>query len=66
MMEVCLKELEQHPEAGYAYFDWRVFGTKKLCGTAPENYNLYRLLNENFMAHCIFLRPRRLGRCRGL
>ena len=55
MMEVCLKELEQHPEAGYAYFDWRVFGTKNYVERAGK-YNLYRLLNENFMAHCIFLR----------
>ena len=55
MMKVCLRELEQHPEAGYAYFDWRVFGTKNYVERAGK-YNLYRLLNENFMAHCIFLR----------
>ena len=24
--------------------------------SGPGAYNLYRLLNENFMAHCIFLR----------
>ena len=55
MMEVCLRELQQHPEAGYAYFDWRVFGTKNYVERAGK-YNLYRLLNQNFMAHCIFLR----------
>ena len=55
MMEVCLKELGQHPEAGYGYFDYRVFGEKNYV-ERPGAYNLYRLLNENFMAHCIFLR----------
>ena len=55
MMEVCLRELEQHAEAGYAYFDYRVFGKKNYV-ERPGRYNLYRLLNENFMAHCIFLR----------
>ena len=55
MMEVCLRELEQHPEAGYAYFDYQVFG-KKNYEERSGQYNLYRLLNENFMAHCIFLR----------
>ena len=55
MMEVCLRELEQHPEAGYAYFDYRVFGRKNYL-ERPGKFNLYRLLNENFMAHYIFLR----------
>ena len=55
MMEVCLRELEQHAETGYAYFDYRVFGKKNYV-ERPGRYNLYRLLNENFMAHCIFLR----------
>ena len=55
MMDVCLKELGQHPEAGYGYFDYRVFGNKNYV-ERPGAYNLYRLLNENFMAHCIFLR----------
>ena len=55
MMEVCLRELEQHPEAGYAYFDYQVFGQKNYVERSGQ-YNLYRLLNENFMAHCIFLR----------
>ena len=55
MMEVCLRELELHPEAGYAYFDYQVFGKKNYVERSGQ-YNLYRLLNENFMAHCIFLR----------
>ena len=55
MMEVCLREMEQRPEAGYAYFDFRVFGQKNYLERAGK-YNVYRLLSENFMAHCIFLR----------
>ena len=55
MMEVCLRELKQHPEAGYAYFDFQVFGKKDYI-ERPGKYNLYRLLNENRMAHCVLLR----------
>ena len=54
MMEVCLTEMKAHPEAGFAYFDYRVFGDRNYI-EYPGGYNLYRLLNENFMAHCIFV-----------
>ena len=55
MIEVCLAEMETRPEAGVAYFDYRVFGDRNYI-EYPGEYNLYRLLNENFMAHCIFVR----------
>ncbi len=55
MIEVCLREMEAHPDAGFAYFDYRVFGDRNYI-EYPGEYNLYRLLNENFMAHCIFIR----------
>ena len=55
MIEVCLREMEAHPDAGFAYFDYRVFGDRNYI-EYPGEYNLYRLLNENFMAHCIFVR----------
>ena len=55
MIEVCLAEMETRPEAGFAYFDYRVFGDRNYI-EYPGEYSLYRLLNENFMAHCIFVR----------
>ena len=55
MMHVCLAEMEAHPHAGFAYFDYRIFGDRTYI-EYPGEYNLYRLLNENFMAHCIFVR----------
>lgn len=55
MMQVCLTELQAHPDIGFAYFDYKVFGDKNYI-ERPGEYNLYRLLNENFMAHCIFVR----------
>ena len=55
MIEVCLREMEAHPDTGFAYFDYRVFGDRNYI-EYPGEYNLYRLLNENFMAHCIFVR----------
>ena len=54
MMHVCLAEMEAHPDAGFAYFDYRVFGDRTYI-EYPGEYNLYRLLNENFMAHCILV-----------
>ena len=55
MMEVCLTEMKAQPDAGFAYFDYRVFGDRNYI-EYPGEYNLYRLLNENFMAHCILVR----------
>ena len=55
MMEVCLAAMRSHPEAGFAYFDYRVFGDKNFVHHSGD-YNLYRLMQENFLAHCLFLR----------
>ncbi|MEX2303751.1 MAG: glycosyltransferase [Bryobacterales bacterium] len=54
MMAVCLAELKAHPEAGFCYFDYRVFGDVNYI-ERPGEYNFYRLLEENFMACCIFV-----------
>ena len=55
MMEICLRTMRAHPAAGYAYFDYRVFGDSNFIHDAGD-YNLYRLMHENFLAHCLFLR----------
>jgi glycosyltransferase involved in cell wall biosynthesis len=54
MMEACLAELKAHPEAGFCYFDYHVFGDSNYI-ERPGEYNFYRLLEENFMACCIFV-----------
>jgi glycosyltransferase involved in cell wall biosynthesis len=53
MMAACLAELKAHPEAGFCYFDYHVFGDTNYI-ERPGPYNFYRLLDENFMACCIF------------
>ncbi len=55
MMEACLRAMRSHPKAGFAYFDYRVFGDKNFIHHAGD-YNLYRLMHENFFSHCLFLR----------
>jgi glycosyltransferase involved in cell wall biosynthesis/GT2 family glycosyltransferase len=55
MMAACLAELTAHPEAGFCYFDYHVFGDTNYI-ERPGEYNFYRLLEENFMACCIFVR----------
>jgi glycosyltransferase involved in cell wall biosynthesis/GT2 family glycosyltransferase len=55
MMATCLAELKAHPEAGFCYFDYHVFGDTNYI-ERPGAYNFYRLLEENFMACCIFVR----------
>jgi glycosyltransferase involved in cell wall biosynthesis/GT2 family glycosyltransferase len=54
MIERCLAEADEH-DFGFAYFDYTVFGDSKYV-ERPGPYNLYRLLNENFMACCCFVR----------
>jgi glycosyltransferase involved in cell wall biosynthesis/GT2 family glycosyltransferase len=57
MMETCLAELKPHPEAGFCYFDYHVFGDTNYI-ERPGEYSLYRLLEENFMACCILVSRR--------
>ena len=63
MMAVCLEELEQNPRAGFVYFDYRVFGESSYL-QQPGEYNLYRLLEENFIPSCVFV-PRRVWESTG-
>ncbi len=58
MMAVCLAEMGVHTGAGFAYFDYHVFGDSNYI-ERPGEYNLYRLLDENFMAYCCFV-PRQV------
>ena len=58
MMAVCLDELERCPDRGFAYFDYHVFGDSSYL-EQPGEYNVYRLLSENFIACCCFV-PRRV------
>ena len=64
MLATCLAEMRSHPEAGFAYFDYRVFGDRNYVET-PGEFNFYRLLNENFLAHCCFLPKRAWEVCGG-
>ena len=54
MVARCVEELHANPDAGFAYFDYTVFGDTNYV-ERPGEYNLYRLLNENFMACCCFV-----------
>ncbi|MBI1353666.1 MAG: glycosyltransferase [Acidobacteria bacterium] len=54
MMAVCYEQLSQRPDCGFAYFDYHVFGDFNYL-QQPGEYNLYRLLNENFLACCCFV-----------
>ncbi len=63
MMAVCLHELEARPEGGFAYFDYHVFGDNDYL-EQPGDYNLYRLLDENFLSYCCFL-PKRVWQSAG-
>ena len=53
MVEQCLAAQHRRPENGFVYFDYTVFGDSHYV-EKPGEYNLYRLLNENFMACCCF------------
>jgi len=55
MLESCLAALEDRPEAGFAYFDFRVFGDQHY-SERPGEINLYRLLDENPLSHCLMVR----------
>jgi GT2 family glycosyltransferase len=54
MMRTCHEALARRPDCAFAYFDYRVFGDSNYL-QQPGEYNVYRLLNENFMACCCFL-----------
>jgi len=55
MLAACLEALEARPEAGFAYFDFRVFGDRHY-SERPGEINLYRLLDENPLSHCLMVR----------
>ena len=63
MIAVCRDELAAHPDRGFAYFDYHVFGDNHYL-EQPGEYNVYRLLNENFMACCCFV-PKRVWQAVG-
>jgi len=55
MMAASLAELEQHPRAAFTYSDYSVFGEKNYV-ERPGPYNLYRLLEGNYLTYCSCLR----------
>ena len=55
MMAVTLAELERHHEAAFAYGDYRVFGDVAFI-QRPGEYNLYRLIERNFLTYCMLFR----------
>ncbi|MEZ5394895.1 MAG: glycosyltransferase [Bryobacterales bacterium] len=57
MIELCLAELERDPSCGFIYFDYRVFGDENYL-QQPGEYNLYRLLDENFLPSCCLVDKR--------
>ena len=63
MMAVCREEIENNPDRSFVYFDYRVFGDESFL-QQPGEYNLYRLLNENFIPSCFFV-PRRAWEATG-
>lgn len=54
MMQVCHDALVVRPDCGFAYFDYHVFGDSHYL-QQPGEYNVYRLLDENFLACCCFV-----------
>ena len=51
----CLRALENHPEAAFAYSDYRVFGNLNYIERLEE-YNLYRLLERNTLIYAALIR----------
>lgn len=51
----CLRVLRDRPEAAYAYSDYAVFGTQNY-GQETGEYNLYRLLDRNFLTYAALIR----------
>jgi glycosyltransferase involved in cell wall biosynthesis/GT2 family glycosyltransferase len=51
----CLEALAEHPEAAFAYADYRVFGTRNYVERLRD-YNLYELLDRNTLPYAAAIR----------
>jgi glycosyltransferase involved in cell wall biosynthesis len=51
----CGAALEAHPNAAFAYTDYRVFGTENHVERLPD-YNLYHLLDRNILTYAALIR----------
>jgi glycosyltransferase involved in cell wall biosynthesis len=51
----CLASLEKTPDAAFAYTAYKVFGTASRL-ELPGEYNLYRLLDRNFLTYAALIR----------
>ena len=51
----CVLTLAEHPEAGFVYSDYLVFGAENYVERLPD-YNLYRLLERNPVRHTALIR----------
>jgi glycosyltransferase involved in cell wall biosynthesis len=55
--EACGEALDAHPEAAFAYTDYRVFGTENYVQRTPD-YNLYQMLDQNPLSYAALIRRR--------
>lgn len=54
-VEACLGVLHAEPEAAFSYTDYSVFGKQNYAERCGE-YNLYRLLDRNFLTYAALIR----------
>jgi glycosyltransferase involved in cell wall biosynthesis len=63
-IEECMRALTAHPDAAFAYSDYEVFGTRSYPVDCPE-YDLYRLLDTNYLTYASLIRREAWERCGG-
>jgi len=51
----CIAALDSDPAAAFAYTDFQVFGSQNYAEN-PGEYNLYRLLDQNFLTYAALIR----------
>ena len=61
----CGAAIEAHPDAAFAYTDYRVFGRENYVERLAD-YNLYGMLDRNTLTYAALIRKKRLGGCRRL
>ena len=53
----CCAAMEAHPDDGFVYTDYRVFGAENYIERTPD-YNLYQLLDRNVLTYAALIRKR--------
>ena len=54
-VSACLDSLKAHPEAAFAYTDYRVFGERNYAEALPD-FNLFELLHRNTLPYACVMR----------